>query len=172
MERGSFCYFCGTDLVRVGGDDEGTCFECYACPPVTHWRWNGDTEFLQLYVAGERCPYCGVVIPENEPDEPVAVAAAVRVEIPAAAPVPERAAAVPAAVPSGGQRRQGGKPVTVNDVWWESVVQWCRAEKGHDTRNHHNCSKDLARMQARGEAEVVWHNRDRIPGTRELSASS
>ena len=32
MERGSFCYFCGTGLVRVGGDDEGTCFECFTCP--------------------------------------------------------------------------------------------------------------------------------------------
>ena len=167
MERGSFCYFCGTDLVRVGGDDEGTCFECFTCPPVTHWRWNDDTEFLQLYVAGERCPYCGATIPDDELEQADPIPAPVKVEIPpAAAPVPERAEAE--TVPAGGQRRQGGKPVTVNDVWWESVVQWCRSENGHETRNHHNCSKDLARMQQRGDAEVVWHNRDRIPGGGEL----
>lgn len=165
MKRGSFCYFCGTGLSRLGGDDDGACFECLACSPTPHWRWNEDTEMLQLYVAGEKCPYCGKVIPETEDVQPTAVT----IEIPPPPPVPERAEAAPA--PAGRQRRQGGKPVTVNNVWWESVVQWCRAENGHDTRNHHNCSKDLARMQQRGEAEVVWHNRDRIPGSGELIAS-
>ena len=164
MERGSFCYFCGTELTPVDQDADGACFECHTCPPVTHWRWNEDTEFLQLYVAGERCPYCGTVIPQ------------VAVEMPPPVREPEPVAAVSepeseSAEPVAGQRRQGGKPVTVDDVWWASVVQWCRANNGHDTRKPHNCSKELARLQSRGEAEVVWHNRDRIPGSRELTPS-
>ena len=66
MERGSFCYFCGTGLSRLGGDDDGACFECPGVSDRTpHWRWNEDTEMLQLYVAGEKCPYCGTVIPGN-----------------------------------------------------------------------------------------------------------
>ena len=167
MERGSFCYFCGTELFMVANDDDGTCFECGNCPPVTHWRWNDDTEFLQLYVAGERCPYCGTVIPESTVESPVEVAVAAAPAAPAApVPAPEELDAAQTA-----QRRQGGKPVTVNNVWWESVVKWCRANNSHDTRKHHNCSKELARMQSRGEADVVWHNRDRIPGTRELLPS-
>ena len=82
---GRFVTFCGTGLVRVGGDDEGTCFECFTCPPVTHWRWNDDTEFLQLYVAGERCPFCGATIPDDELAQPDPIPAPVKVEIPPAA---------------------------------------------------------------------------------------
>ena len=66
MERGSYCYFCGTQLVRVENDPFGDCYECFKCPPVTHWRWNEDTELLQLYVAGERCPYCNLQVPDSE----------------------------------------------------------------------------------------------------------
>ena len=146
MERGSFCYFCGAQLTPVTTDAEGGCYECFSCPPVTHWRWNEDTEFLQLYVAGERCPFCSKQIPEAalEVKSPV-----VDVEFESKPP----------------QRKKSGKPVTVDGVWWASVVEWCRVYNGHDTRNHHNCSKELARMQAKGDAAVVWHNRDRIPGT-------
>ena len=50
MKRGAHCYFCGTKLIRLDGDALGCCYECDKSPPVTHWRWNEDTEFLQLYV--------------------------------------------------------------------------------------------------------------------------
>ena len=158
MERGSFCYFCGAQLTPVTTDAEGGCYECFSCPPVTHWRWNEDTEFLQLYVAGERCPFCSKQIPE--PALMVGWAGGTE----ASPPVAEFDAKPP-------QRRKSGKPVTVDGIWWASVVEWCRVYNGHDTRNHHNCSKELARMQSKGEATVVWHNRDRIPGTQEMIAS-
>ena len=167
MERGSFCYFCGTELIAVDDDADGACFECEACPPVTHWRWNEDTEFLQLYVAGERCPYCGTYIPESIIEETPPV----RLPEPVMAAASQPEPAPPSANGSTGPRRQGGKPVTVDGVWWDSVVQWCRAHNGHDLRKPHNCSKELARMQTRGEVEVVWHNRDRIPGSGELITS-
>ena len=166
MERGSFCYFCGSRLSTVSADGEGGCYECPGCPPVTHWRWNEDTEFLQLYVAGERCPFCDKQIPEPDVAEaPVPVR-------PSVSPV----SAAPANLPvehfeTRQQRKKSGKPVTVDGVWWASVVEWCRVYNGHETRNHHNCSKELARMQLKGEKEVVWHNRDRIPGTREPAGS-
>jgi hypothetical protein len=67
--------------------------------------------------------------------------------------------------PPAQQSKKPGKPVTVDDVLWASVVEWCRAHNGHDTRKPHNCSKELARLQSKGESVVVWHNRDRIPGT-------
>jgi hypothetical protein len=199
MERGSHCYFCGTQLVRVENDPFGGCYECFNCPPVTHWRWNEDTEFLQLYVAGERCPYCHLQVPDGdteartpaEKSTPVASTPAARPAQPetsapaappvAASPIPtETPAESPAettapdpesteSVDSTAQStRKPGKPVTVDDVLWASVVEWCRANNGHDTRKPHNCSKELARRQSRGETEVVWHNRDRIPGTGEL----
>jgi hypothetical protein len=153
MERGSFCYFCGTQLVRVAEGPDGSCYECFKCPPVTHWRWNEDTEFLQLYVAGERCPYCGQQMPQSRQEEH---------------PQPRGYDLKPQ---RSKRDKKGGKPVTVDGAWWASVVEWCRANNGHDTRNHHNCSKELARMQAKGEAVVVWHDRDHIPGSRDLIAS-
>ena len=191
MERGSYCYFCGTQLVRVENDPFGGCYECFKCPPVTHWRWNEDTEFLQLYVAGERCPYCNLQVPDSESEarthteRPVSVTPTSRsgvatVEATASAPPGSVAKSDPLEAPvspstpqaSVGSKAQPskkpGKPVTVDGVLWGSVVEWCRANNGHDTRNHHNCSKELARMQAKGDAVVVWHNRDRIPGTGEL----
>ncbi|MDA0734272.1 MAG: hypothetical protein O2909_07460 [Chloroflexi bacterium] len=187
MERGSYCYFCGTQLVKVENDPFGTCYECFKCPPVTHWRWNEDTEFLQLYVAGERCPYCHLQVPDADSDArtpaerqapvaPAPVATPVPSKAPAsAAPTPAATPApsdAPASVgepePTAQQAKKPGKPVTVDDVLWGSVVEWCRANNDHDTRNHHNCSKELARMQAKGDLVVVWHNRDRIPGTGEL----
>jgi hypothetical protein len=153
MERGSFCYFCGTQLVRVAEGPEGSCYECFNCPPVTHWRWNEDTEFLQLYVAGERCPYCGQQMTQSRQEGQLKPR---RYDL-----KPQRSK----------KDKKAGKPVTVDDVWWASVVEWCRANNGHDTRNHHNCSKELARLQAKGEAVVLWHDRDHIPGTRDLIAS-
>lgn len=217
MERGSYCYFCGTQLVNVESDPFGACYECFKCPPVTHWRWNEDTEFLQLYVAGETCPYCNLQVPDSEseartpvvrhtpaapaPIAPPPVIEAAPIEAPAPAPAPAAHPLVANAAPSEAAApvapppvvevappkapvavrqpqesaetkaqpaKKPGKPVTVDEVLWGSVVEWCRANNGHDTRNHHNCSKELARMQAKGEAEVVWHNRDRVPGTGEL----
>ena len=162
MERGSFCYFCGSQLTPVSADGEGGCYECPGCPPVTHWRWNEDTEFLQLYVAGEQCPFCDKQIPELEYAEPVVSMAAPVSAAPVAQARPEAEE-----FETGQQRKKSGKPVTVDGVWWASVVEWCRVYNDHETRNHHNCSKELARMQLRGETEVVWHNRDRIPGTQE-----
>ena len=153
MERGSYCYFCGTQLVRVSEGPEGSCYECFNCPPVTHWRWNEDTEFLQLYVAGERCPYCGQQMP---------------LSVQEGQPRSNGHSLKPQQIKKD---KKAGKPVTVDGVWWASVVEWCRANNGHDTRKPHNCSKELARMQAKGEAVVVWHDRDRIPGTRELITS-
>ena len=159
MERGSYCYFCGTQLTREFSDSLGSCYGCATCPPSNHWRWNEDTEFLQLYVAGERCPYCDLKILEStavvqtQPKEYEIKPQLEEYEI-----KPQR-------------NKKPGKPVTIDGVWWASVVEWCRANNGHDIRNHHNCSKELARMQIKGEAVVLWHNRDRIPGTRELITS-
>lgn len=153
MERGSYCYFCGSQLVRVAEGPEGSCYECFNCPPVTHWRWNEDTEFLQLYVAGEKCPYCGQQMPQSSQEDT------------------RRSNEYVFKPPQSKRDKKGGKPVTVDDTWWASVVEWCRAKNGHDTRKHHNCSKELARMQARGDAVVVWHERDHIPGTRDLIGS-
>ena len=164
MKRGAHCYFCGTKLTRMDGDPLGACYECDKCPPVTHWRWNEDTEFLQLYVAGERCPYCDLQIPQS-PDVSSDLKELTRVE-------PEAIKSAPTASKT---TRKTGKPVTVNGVWWGSVVEWCRSHNDHDARggySYHNCSKELARMQSKGELDVVWHNRDRIPGTKELIATA
>ena len=164
MKRGAYCYFCGTKLTRMDGDPLGACYECDKCPPVTHWRWNEDTEFLQLYVAGERCPYCDLQIPQS-PDVSSDLKELTRVE-------PEAIKSAPTASKT---TRKTGKPVTVNGVWWGSVVEWCRSHNDHDARggySYHNCSKELARMQSKGELDVVWHNRDRIPGTKELIATA
>jgi len=164
MKRGAHCYFCGTNLTRMVGDPLGACYECDKCPPVTHWRWNEDTEFLQLYVAGERCPYCDLQVPQS-----TEVASNLK-ELTRVEP------AVTESVPlTSKSTRKTGKPVTVNGVWWGSVVEWCRSHNDHDARggySYHNCSKELARMQAKGESDVVWHNRDRIPGTKELISSA
>ena len=186
MERGSYCYFCGTQLVRVEDDPFGGCYECFKCPPVTHWRWNEDTEFLQLYVAGERCPYCHLQVPDGNSEArtpvqqraPAAMPAqpeAAALVAPAAAASPNSAKAAASVIespepvePANQPTRKPGKPVTVDDVLWASVVEWCRAHNGHEARKPHNCSKELARMQSRGESVVVWHNRDRVPGTGEL----
>ncbi len=163
MKRGAHCYFCGTKLSRMNGDELGSCYECDKCPPVTHWRWNEDTEFLQLYVAGERCPYCGLQVPEStEVSADLKELTQIRTEEPKAISTTTKSV------------RKTGKPVTVNDVWWGSVVEWCRAHNDHDARggySYHNCSKELARMQSKGELDVIWHNRDRIPGTKELIAT-
>lgn len=191
MERGSYCYFCGTQLVRVENDPFGGCYECFKCPPVTHWRWNEDTEFLQLYVAGERCPYCNLQVPDSETEARTpTVRSSSNTPAPPSSAVTAKATASVAPGPVNNSDPLGttvssstpqtsveskaqpskkpGKPVTVNGILWGSVVEWCRANNGHDTRNHHNCSKELARMQAKGDLVVVWHNRDRIPGTGEL----
>ena len=122
-------------------------------------------KFLQLYVAGERCPFCGATIPDDELAQPDPILAPVKVEIPPAAPpVPERAEAVPRKWAATAGRQAGDGKRRLVGVGGAVVP----GRNGHNTRNHHNCSKDLARMQQRGDAEVVWHNRDRIPGGGEL----
>jgi len=178
MERGSYCYFCGTQLVLEFSDSLGGCYGCPSCPPITHWRWNEDTEFLQLYVIGDQCPYCDLKITESggeirpkkkrPPIDVYAVPAQPAVSL---AQPREVQPNIDAYVIKPKAAKKPGKPVTVDEVWWASVVEWCRTNNGHDVRNHHNCSKELARMQSKNEHTVVWHNRDHIPGSRELVTS-
>ena len=183
MERGAYCHFCGTQLALEFSDPLGGCYGCPSCPPSTHWRWNEDTEFLQLYVVGDQCPYCDLKITESglklrpqkkrvHADADAVKAQPVASEVqPTQVQPREVQPGIDSVVIKPQNGKKPGKPVTVDEVWWASVVEWCRANNGHDVRNHHNCSKELARMQSKGEFPVVWHNRDHIPGTRELVAS-